>query len=59
MKEVITMNISELRGPFDLDQIRTYVLPDEIIVTDNQENYWIARTHHFEELHALGYEKIS
>jgi hypothetical protein len=56
----MTVNISELiSGPFDLDQIRTYVLPDEIIVTDDHENYWIARTHHFQDLHALGYERIS
>ncbi|WP_226677048.1 hypothetical protein [Rossellomorea aquimaris] len=53
------VNISEItQGPFELEFTKQHILPDEIIVTDDHETYFIARTQHLIDLQALGYVRI-
>jgi hypothetical protein len=47
-----------LTGPFSLKYAKEHLLPDEAIVTNDNENYYIIRLHDYEKLKAMQFRKV-
>jgi hypothetical protein len=47
-----------LSGPFTLEFAREHLLPDEAIVTSDDETYYIIRLGDYVELEREGYRKV-
>jgi hypothetical protein len=48
-----------LEGPFTIEQARAFAIIDDVIVTKDNETYYITRLHNLEQLKAEGYERVS
>jgi hypothetical protein len=54
---MIDMN-DVLSGPFTLDFAREHILPDEAIVTSDDETYYIIRLGDYEKLKRMNFRKV-
>jgi hypothetical protein len=46
-----------LSGPFTLDFAREHLLPDETVVTNDDETYYIIRLGDYDKVERLGFRK--